>query len=164
MAGAAEESLTLVVECIARAAALLLTGARGDSLVKASQVEFRQRAGGEAVLTLVHFLVVDRARAPASAAPALAVRVALAAAGVARVAVSVARVAASVARVAASVARVAASVARVAASVARAAALSLQDEPERGEEPGTLETKTLRLVVSVVLAEAGLADRPGRTL
>jgi hypothetical protein len=150
MAGAAEESLTLVVECIARAAALLLTGARGDSLVKASQVEFRQRAGGEAVLTLVHFLVVDRARAPASAAPALAVRVALAAA--------------SVARVAASVARVAASVARVAASVARAAALSLQDEPERGEEPGTLETKTLRLVVSVVLAEAGLADRPGRTL
>ncbi|HEV3118935.1 MAG TPA: hypothetical protein VGY58_17920 [Gemmataceae bacterium] len=150
MAGAAEESLTLVVECIARAAALLLTGARGDSLVKASQVEFRQRAGGEAVLTLVHFLVVDRARAPASAAPALAVRVALAAAGVARVAVSVARVAVSVAR--------------VAASVARAAALSLQDEPERGEEPGTLETKTLRLVVSVVLAEAGLADRPGRTL
>jgi hypothetical protein len=80
--GAAEESLTSVVECIARAAALVLTGVTRDSLVKASQVEFRQRPGDEAVLALVRFLLVGRAPALASAARALAVCAALVAAGV----------------------------------------------------------------------------------
>jgi hypothetical protein len=48
--------------------------------------------------------------------------------------------------------------------VARVAALSLADELVRGEEPGTLETKTLHPVVSVIRADAVLRYRSGRTL